>query len=303
MADEPGRPRWVAGALGPTNRTASLSPDVNDPGARAVTFAELEAAYDEQARGPARRRRGPAAGRDDLRHAQRQGGARRRRASASSERRAAPAGDGLGDDHRPLRPHALGPDGRGLLDLGRARAAARGRASTARSAPREMRPTSRSCRGSRPCFVSAYPNAGLPNAFGGFDETPESMARDLGELARAGLRQHRRRLLRHDAGAHPARSPRRCAASPPRVPAAGPRRTRLRRASSRSCIRPDSNFVNVGERTNVTGSPRFAKLIQAGEYDEALDGRAPAGRGRRADHRRQHGRGDARLGAGDDARS
>ena len=68
------KPRFVAGALGPTPKTASISPDVNDPGARNVTFDELVAAYGEQARGAARRRRGPAAGRDHLRHAERQGG-------------------------------------------------------------------------------------------------------------------------------------------------------------------------------------------------------------------------------------
>ena len=67
-------------------------------------------------------------------------------------------------------------------------------------------------------------------------------------------------------------------------------------------VRPETNFVNIGERTNVTGSPKFAKLILAGDYEEALDRGAPAGRRRRADHRHQHGRGHARFRGGDGQR-
>ena len=112
--------------------------------------------------------------------------------------------------------------------------------------------------GLTPCFVSAYPNAGLPNAFGGFDETPESMARDLGEWARSGFvnfvggccgttPDHIRAIAQAVRGV------------PPRVRPEVPRRTRLSGLEA-LVLRPDSNFVNVGERTNVTGSPRFSKL-------------------------------------------
>ncbi len=66
-------------------------------------------------------------------------------------------------------------------------------------------------------------------------------------------------------------------------------------------LTPETNFVNIGERANVTGSPKFAKLILAGNYEEAVSDRAAAGGKRRADHRREHGRGDARRRGGDDA--
>ncbi len=88
-AREDGRPRFVAGALGPTNRTASISPDVANPGFRAITFDQLRSAYGEQVRGLLDRRRGPSADRDHLRHAQRQGrDLRHRRAVRGARRRA-----------------------------------------------------------------------------------------------------------------------------------------------------------------------------------------------------------------------
>ena len=111
--------RFVAGSIGPLNVTLSLSPKVDDPSFRAVTFDEVAQAYAEQIRGLRRGRRRPAPDRDDLRHAERQG---RDRGRARGRARAAALD--LGHDRRPLRPHALGPDGRGVLDLDRARAAA-----------------------------------------------------------------------------------------------------------------------------------------------------------------------------------
>ena len=86
-AREDGRPRFVAGAIGPTNRTASISPDVSNPGFRAISFDELREAYGEQARGPPRRRRRHPAARDRVRHPQRQGGALRDRGTVRGARR------------------------------------------------------------------------------------------------------------------------------------------------------------------------------------------------------------------------
>ncbi|HSD29901.1 MAG TPA: methionine synthase, partial [Vicinamibacteria bacterium] len=134
--------------------------------------------------------------------------------------------------------------------------------------PREMRPHVEELSRLAPCFVSAYPNAGLPNAFGGFDETPDSMATRLGEWARAGFLN----VVGGCCGTTPAHIRRIAEAVrgvPPRV---RPQVTRLTRLSGLDplVIRPDSNFVNVGERTNVTGSPRFATLVKAGQYAEAL---------------------------------
>ena len=119
------------------------------------------------------------------------------------------------------------------------------------------------------CFVSAHPNAGLPNAFGEYDETPEAMARVVGEFATAGLVNIVGGCCGTTPGAHRARSPR--------------RRRRARRARRPSCRRrcgcrglepcvidEDSLFVNVGERTNITGSARFRRLIKEDDYGTAL---------------------------------
>ena len=114
---EDGKRRFVAGALGPTNRTASMSPDVNNPGYRAVTFDESAHRLWRAAARPDRRRRRHHPDRDDLRHAERQGGDLRLRGDLRREGRA-PAGDDLGHDHRPLRPHAVGPDADRLLAFG-----------------------------------------------------------------------------------------------------------------------------------------------------------------------------------------
>ena len=121
----PDRPRFVAGALGPTNRTASISPDVNNPGFRNVSFDELAEAYAEQARGLIEGGADAAADRDGVRHAQRQG---RGLCRAPGLRRAwrGAAADRLGHHHRPLRAHAVGADGGGLLFLDPASAAVRG---------------------------------------------------------------------------------------------------------------------------------------------------------------------------------
>ena len=265
----PDRPRYVAGALGPTNRTASISPDVNDPGARNVTYDELVEAYLEQAARPGRRRRRPAAHRDDLRHPQRQGGDLRPR-DALRGARPPLAGDHLRHHHRRLRPHPVRPGHRGVLELGPARPAARGRPQLRARRRARCGPTSPSCPGSPTCFVSCYPNAGLPNAFGEYDETPDADGRGRSASSpTAGLvnlvggccgttpdahrrdRRGRRRQARR--------------ATPAEVAPA------LRLSGLEPLTSPTSSlFVNVGERTNITGSARFRNLIKDGDYDTAL---------------------------------
>ena len=133
---------------------------------------------------------------------------------------------------------------------------------------KEMRPFIEELSGLAPIPVTCYPNAGLPNAFGGFDETPERMAADLGDFARNGW-------LNIAGGC--------CGSTPEHIRAIGeairgcaPRVLSKPEAYSRMSglealvIRPETNFVNIGERTNVTGSPRFAELIRNGEFDKAL---------------------------------
>src|SRR6266581_1610738 len=133
---------------------------------------------------------------------------------------------------------------------------------------KEMRPFLEELSRLAPIQITCYPNAGLPNAFGGFDETPERMAADLGEFARNGW-------LNIAGGC--------CGSTPEHIRAIGeairgvaprvpPKVEPYSRFSGLEAlvIRPDTNFVNIGERTNVTGSPRFAELIRKGDYEKAL---------------------------------
>ena len=142
-------------------------------------------------------------------------------------------------------------------------------ASTARSAPRRCGRTSRSSPTLAPVYISCYPNAGLPNALGEFDQTPDAMADAAGRIRRERLAEHRRRLLRHDARSHPRHRRGRARASAARA-ADGPSASAPQRHSSRSRSGPTANFIMVGERTNITGSPKFARLIKAGDYEAAL---------------------------------
>ena len=134
-ARTPDKPRFVAGAMGPTNRTASISPDVNDPGARNVTYDELVATYGEAVAGLAE-------GGADLILVETIFDTLNAKAALFAIESyfdrvgAAPAADRVGHDHRCLRPHAVGPDARGVLERGAPRRARWRSASTARSAPR-----------------------------------------------------------------------------------------------------------------------------------------------------------------------
>jgi 5-methyltetrahydrofolate--homocysteine methyltransferase len=266
MAEEPGRCRWVAGALGPTNKTASLSRDVNDPGARAVGFDELQAAYHEQALGLLD-------GGVDLLFVETIFDTLNGKAALFGIERAFD----LRGVRRPLLASVTITDlsGRNLsgqtveafwISVAHAPLLAVG--INCSLGPKEMRPYVEDLSRLAPCYLSAYPNAGLPNAFGGFDETPETMAGALGEWARAGFLN----LVGGCCGTTPAHVRRIADAVrglPPRARAQPPRLTRFAGLEP-LVIRPDSNFVNVGERTNVTGSPRFARLVRAGAYGEAL---------------------------------
>jgi len=266
MAEEPGRVAWVAGALGPTNKTASLSRDVNDPGARGVSFDELEEAYHEQALGLLD------GGADlllvetafDTLNAKAALFAIERAFEVRGFRRPVMASVTITDlsgrnlSGQTVEAFWISVSHAPLLSVG----------INCALGPREMRPHIEELSGLAPCFVSAYPNAGLPNAFGGFDETPDSMATSLGEWARAGFLN----VVGGCCGTTPAHMRRIAEAVRGVTPRVRPQVEPLTRLSGLEpfVIRPDSNFVNVGERTNVTGSPRFAKLVLAGQYGEAL---------------------------------
>ena len=260
------KPRYVAGAIGPTTRTASISPDVNDPGARNVSYDQLVASYLEAANGlvdggsdlliietifdslnakaavfavetlfEERGRRWPVIISGTI-------------TDASGRTLSGQVTEAFWNSIRHSRPIAVGLN-------------------CALGAP-EMRPYIAELARIADTFVSCYPNAGLPNAFGEYDESPERQAGYLAEFAEAGL-------VNLVGGC--------CGTAPPHiaeianvVEGVRPRDVpRIAVATRLSGLEPlnitdDSLFVNIGERTNITGSARFRNLIKAGDYDTAL---------------------------------
>ncbi|MGB1224862.1 MAG: methionine synthase [Mycobacterium sp.] len=262
----PERPRYVAGALGPTTRTASISPDVNDPGARNVSYDQLVAAYLEAANGlvdggsdliiietifdslnakaavlavetlfEERGRRWPVIISGTI-------------TDASGRTLSGQVTEAFWNAIRHAKPIAVGLN-------------------CALGAP-EMRPYIAEMARIADTFVSCYPNAGLPNAFGEYDESPERQAGYIADFAEAGL-------VNLVGGC--------CGTAPPHiaeiakvVEGVRPRDVpHISVATRLSGLEPlnitdDSLFVNIGERTNITGSARFRNLIKAEDYDTAL---------------------------------
>ncbi len=265
-ADNPGRDAFVAGSIGPTNRAASMSKDVNNPGARDTTFADLEASYAEQVRGLID-------GGVDLLLVETIFDTLNSKAALFAIERL--FGEGLRT--APVMVSVTITDRSGRNLSGQTTEAFWNSVShvpmlsigiNCALGAKQMRPYVEELSQVAPVFVSCYPNAGLPNAFGGFDETPEIMAADLGEFARAGFLN----FVGGCCGTTPDHIRAIAAATRDVAPRAVPEVAPLTRLSGLEpfTIRPDTNFVNVGERTNVTGSPRFQKLILAGEYEQAL---------------------------------
>jgi 5-methyltetrahydrofolate--homocysteine methyltransferase len=261
-----GKRRFVAGAVGPTNRTASISPDVNNPGFRAVTFDMLREAYAEQVAGLID------GGADlilietifDTLNAKAAVFACEQTFAAKGARLPLMISGTITDRSgrtlsgqtptafwhslRHARPFAIG--------LNCALGAAAMREHLAEIA--EVADT----------FVSAYPNAGLPNEFGLYDETPATMAAELGGFARDGLVN----IVGGCCGSTPAHIEAIAAAVAGVKPRAPKPASPLMRLSGLEplTLTKDIPFVNVGERTNVTGSAKFRKLITAGDYAGAL---------------------------------
>ena len=293
-AANPAKPRFCAGAIGPTSRTLSISPDVNDPGYRNADFDTLVNDYLNSARGLV------AGGADLLLIETVFDTLNAKAAVFAVERLFEELGQRL-----PIMISGTITDASGRTLSGQTAEAFWNSLSHARPltfglncalGAKELRQYVDELSHLCDCFVSAHPNAGLPNPLSptGYDETPEALAGEIGEWARSGLRQHRRRLLRHHTRAH--RRHRR----------SGCRRSAARAARHRhpSCACRDWNPSTLARmRCSSTSasapmSPArkaFARMILEGRFDDALVGRAPAGRERRAGDRHQHGRGDARL--------
>ncbi|WP_073384547.1 methionine synthase [Jatrophihabitans endophyticus] len=262
----PDKPRWVAGAIGPLNRTGSISPDVNDPGARNIDFDTMVAAYHEQAQGlvdggvdiimietifdtlnckaaifavetlfEEQGRRWPVIISGTI-------------TDASGRTLTGQVTEAFWNSVRHVRPLMVGLN----CSLG----------------GKELRPYVAELSRIADTFVHAYPNAGLPNAFGEYDEEPDDTAGTIQEFAEAGL-------INMAGGccgttpAHIASIAHHVEGKDPRTPATVGPALRLSGLEPLT-VDDDSLFVNVGERTNITGSARFRNLIRDGDYNTAL---------------------------------
>ena len=260
------KPRFVAGALGPTNRTASMSPDVNDPGFRNITFDELKNAYYDQAKGLLD-------GGVDLFLVETVFDTLNCKAALFAVRT-------LLEEHGvdiPILVSGTITDASGRTLSGQtveafwhsirhANLSAVGL--NCALGAEQIRPwlDELSTIADIPVFV--YPNAGLPNEFGEYDESPESMAVIIKEFAESGLVN----LVGGCCGTTPAHIKAITEAVEGIKPREIPEIDTLTKLSGLEpvTIRPESNFVNIGERTNVTGSAKFRRLISEDNYEEAL---------------------------------
>ncbi len=264
---EDGIPRFVAGALGPTNRTASISPDVSNPGFRAITFDQLRDAYAEQIKGLLD-------GGADLLLIETIFDTLNAKAAIYAINEAC---ETRGIDV-PVMISGTITDMSGRLLSGQTPAAFWNAVQHAKPVTiglncalgaTEMRAHIAELGRVADTFVCAYPNAGLPNEFGYYDESPEYMAELLGEFAQARVWSMSSAAAAAPRPTISRRSPRR---SKPHKPRVIPEITPQLRLSGLEpfALTPEIPFVNVGERTNVTGSAKFRKLVTAGDYTAAL---------------------------------
>ncbi len=265
-AADPSRPRFVAGAIGPTNRTLSLAIDVNNPGYRANRFMDFVDAYSEQVRGLM------------------DGGADLLLCETSFDTLVLKAAlfaiekvfeetgrrlpvmvsvtitdkSGRTLSGQTVEAFWISISHMNLLSVG----------INCALGAREMRTHIEELSGLADTHVSCYPNAGLPNAFGGFDETPAMMAGDLGEFAANGWLN----MVGGCCGTTPAHIAAIATAVSGLRPRTLPEPARLFAVSGLEplVVRPDTGFLSIGERTNVAGSPKFAKLILSGDFEGAL---------------------------------
>jgi 5-methyltetrahydrofolate--homocysteine methyltransferase len=261
------RPRLVAGVLGPANRTATISPDVNDPAFRNITFDQLRDTYRIATEGLIR------GGADVIMIETIFDTLNAKAAIYAIEETFEKMGvrlpvwisgtitdlsgrtltgqvpEAFWHSMRHAKPFAIGLN----CALG----------------AKELRPYIADLANAADTLVSAHPNAGLPNEFGGYDETPETMAVMIGEFARSGLVN----IVGGCCGTKPEHIKAFGEAVAGVVPRKIPEKPKYMRLSGLEpfTLTPDLNFINVGERTNITGSAKFRKLIAANDYEAALE--------------------------------
>jgi 5-methyltetrahydrofolate--homocysteine methyltransferase len=267
-AEHPEKPRFVAGAIGPLNKTLSLSPDVNNPGFRAVHFDEVKVAYAEQVRGLI------------------DGGSHVLLVETIFDtlncKAALFAIDEVFEEKGVKLPIMISgtiTDASGRTLSGQTPEAFWISVKHARPfsiglncalGAEEMRPHLEALAKIAPeCYISAYPNAGLPNEMGEYDQTPHQMCGFMEEFAQSGLvnivggccgttPDHIRHIAKHVQGKRAIK------------PLTIQERNTMYAGLEPLIVREETNFINVGERTNVTGSAKFATLIKDGNYAEAL---------------------------------
>jgi 5-methyltetrahydrofolate--homocysteine methyltransferase len=266
-ASNPDKPRFVTGVLGPTNRTASISPDVNNPGFRNVSFDQLVEAYLEAIRGLVD-------GGSDLLLVETVFDTLNAKAAVFAIEQYFEQHD----VHLPVMISGTITDASGRTLSGQTAEAFWNSLSHVQPlsiglncalGAEQLRQYVEELSNISTSYVSAHPNAGLPNEFGEYDESPEAMAIHIKEWAEAGF-------LNIIGGC--------CGTTPAHIKAIAEAvegvKPRQRVENKHYCrlsglepltITPESLFVNIGERTNVTGSLRFAKLIKEGDYDTALE--------------------------------
>lgn len=268
MRRDPSRPRFVAGSIGPTTKMLSMSPDVNNPGFRAVSFNDMKSSFREQMLGLL------------------EGGVDAILIETITDtlnaKAAIKAYAELADELAVSVPVMISgtiTDMSGRTLSGQTPAAFWTSISHTRNllsvglncalGSNMMRPFIQEIANTASAYVSLYPNAGLPNAMGGYDESAEYMAEQAREYAQAGFVN----ILGGCCGTTPEHIAAIAEAVADVTPRVVPGQTQFMRLSGLEMleVRPETNFVNVGERTNVTGSRAFAKLIQQGAYEKALD--------------------------------
>jgi len=279
----PDKPRFVAGSMGPTNKTASLSPDVNNPGYRAITFDALRNAYREQAEGLL------------------EGGVDLLLVETVFDTLNAKAALFAISDAQQDRPEKVPVMVSGTITD------ASGRTLSGQTAEAflisishapllsvgfncalgasQLTPYLQILSDRTGLAVSAHPNAGLPNAFGQYDQGPREMQDQIREYLEKGLinivggccgttPEHIRALVElvKEYKPRPCQIPKGGSSEKAAGPESGPEDRYLKLAGLEPLVvTPESNFINVGERTNVAGSRRFLRLIAEGAYEEALD--------------------------------
>ncbi len=266
-AETPDRPRFVAGSMGPTNRTLSISPKVEDPGFREVTFDEVAAAYYEQAKGLIE-------GGVDLLLIETIFDTLNAKAALYGIQQCF---DALGET-RPIMVSVTIVDKSGRTLSGQTLEAFWISVKSyplfsvglnCAMGPEEMRPFIEELSGMVPIYTTLYPNAGFPNQFGEYEATPEQMAPILQDYARSGwinivggccgtTPEHIRAFAKAIEG------------MPPRTLPEIPRRTQFSGLEPLTIL-PTSNFINIGERCNVAGSRKFGRIVREGKFEEGIE--------------------------------